>query len=148
MKNLRFLTIAFVFASLSFLSSCKKEGCTNKNAINYNADAKRNDGSCKYEGTVQFWYGHATADALIANGSTSLTYYIDGSIIGSSAAKVYFTGVPSCTQSSVVRQTKELGSSTFKTSTYSVKDDFGDEIWTGTVMFDATTTCKSYELIW
>jgi hypothetical protein len=148
MKNLRFLTIAFVLASLSLLSSCKKEGCTDTDGINYSADAKKDDGSCKYEGTVQFWYDQATAESLVASGSTSLTYYIDGSIVGSSAANIYYTSAPSCTQSSVVRQTKELGNGKSKTSTYSVKDDIGDEIWTGTVTFDGTKSCTSYQLTW
>lgn len=31
------------------LTSCKKEGCTDETATNYNADAKKDDGSCIYE---------------------------------------------------------------------------------------------------
>src|SRR5690554_547320 len=29
-------------------TSCKKEGCTDPNAINYSDSAKKDDGSCKY----------------------------------------------------------------------------------------------------
>ena len=57
MKNLRFLTLAVVVASVSFLSSCKKKGCTDKDGINYNADAKKDDGSCKYAPVNEKFYG-------------------------------------------------------------------------------------------
>ena len=35
--------------------SCRKEGCTDPNAINYNEDAKKDDGSCTFaqEGFVE-----------------------------------------------------------------------------------------------
>lgn len=33
---------------LSTTASCKKEGCTDVNAINYNEEAKKDDGSCEY----------------------------------------------------------------------------------------------------
>lgn len=36
-----------LFGSL-IISSCKKEGCTDSTALNYNADAKKDDGSCTY----------------------------------------------------------------------------------------------------
>jgi len=31
------------------VTSCKKKGCTDENAINYSAEAKKDDGSCSYE---------------------------------------------------------------------------------------------------
>lgn len=40
----------FVFLmSILFLMSCKKEGCTDSNALNFNAEAKKDDGSCTYK---------------------------------------------------------------------------------------------------
>lgn len=41
--------LLFAVASLVLATSCRKEGCTDPTAINYNADAKKDDGSCKYE---------------------------------------------------------------------------------------------------
>ena len=45
-KTLFTLSLAAV-AALSF-QSCKKEGCTDATANNYNAEAKKDDGTCLY----------------------------------------------------------------------------------------------------
>ena len=31
-------------------TSCKKEGCTDVDATNYNSEAKKDDGTCTFEG--------------------------------------------------------------------------------------------------
>jgi hypothetical protein len=47
MKTLKFSTY-ILFSFLFIATSCKKEGCTDEKALNYNADAKKDDGSCSY----------------------------------------------------------------------------------------------------
>jgi hypothetical protein len=42
------LFILPLLAGISILSSCNKEGCTDPTALNYDADAKNDDGSCVY----------------------------------------------------------------------------------------------------
>lgn len=44
MKKVKFLFIA----SILILSSCKKEGCTDQGANNFDEEAKKDDGSCTY----------------------------------------------------------------------------------------------------
>lgn len=48
MKKVMFLMLA---GSL-VMAGCKKEGCTDEKATNYNADAKKDDGSCVYPAPV------------------------------------------------------------------------------------------------
>lgn len=147
MKHLKnFKAILALFFCLAFFNSCKKEGCTDIYATNYDSAAKTNDGSCQYEGTVQFWYNQSTSQNLIDDGSTSLTISVDGNVIGSYATSVYFSGEPSCGQASIVRTVKNLGSSKTKAATYRVIDDFGDEIWAGNFTFDAANECYSIKL--
>jgi hypothetical protein len=41
--------IGLVFAIAVLVMSCKKEGCTDSTAANYNQDAKVDDGTCAYQ---------------------------------------------------------------------------------------------------
>ena len=128
-------------------ASCKKEGCTDVDATNYYSDAKKDDGTCMYEGNVVIWYGEATANALIADGATSLTYYVDGAIVGSSAANIYWTAEPNCGQNSSISVTEDLGGVKTQSYSYSVKDQTGWEYWSGTINFNANT-CLGLQLTW
>lgn len=46
-KNLSFTLIAICIGAMT-LSSCKKKGCIDPTATNYNENAKKDDGSCTY----------------------------------------------------------------------------------------------------
>ncbi len=47
MKIFKLTLLAFALLSLS-ISACKKSGCTDAEAINYDADAKNDNGNCEY----------------------------------------------------------------------------------------------------
>lgn len=50
MKNLKTISLAALALLFVFgLSSCRKEGCTDPEATNYNSKAKKDDGSCVYD---------------------------------------------------------------------------------------------------
>lgn len=128
------------------LSSCQKEGCTDLDAVNLDEKAKDDDGSCIYAGTQIFWYGEETALFLYNNGVTSLTFYLNGNVVGSTNAEIYRTVEPSCgDELGTVVVDKDLGS--FKTQAYtlSVKAQDNTEIWNTTVNFNANS-CNTLEL--
>ena len=51
------LLLLIVCLGLS-LGGCRKKGCTNPTALNYNSEAKKDNGSCQYTSTIQtFSYG-------------------------------------------------------------------------------------------
>lgn len=70
MRKISFL-IGIAAVGLAF-SSCKKEGCTNKDATNYDADAKKDDGSCNLPGNTG--YTVPTTYTFERNGKTSVSF--------------------------------------------------------------------------
>jgi hypothetical protein len=147
MKSVKILTIGLLITGSTFFSSCKKEGCTDPDSKTYDAKAKKDNFTCLYEGSVILWYGQSASTGLQDDGATTLTYYVDGEIVGSSATSVYWTSSPDCGQNASITVTKDLGSVKNKSYTYSVKDQTGYEYWKGVLNFTANT-CLANELSW
>ena len=127
------------------LTGCQVDGCTDANAVNYDPAADNFDGSCEYEGEIVLWYGEAVSTELLDWESASLSFYVDGQIVGSTATSVYWTGAPNCGDNASITITKDLGNSTSLAATYEVIDDFGDTWWSGVLNFEANT-CLQLEL--
>jgi hypothetical protein len=68
-------TILLATAMLFVLTGCKKEGCTDSTATNYDADAKKDDGSCTFNTTTTPSYTTpATFDFTDADGNNTVSY--------------------------------------------------------------------------
>lgn len=148
MKNLKKFGLALLAMgtmSVVFTSCSKVQGCMDADADNYDALAEEDDNSCVYSGSVVFWYGESAAEFLINDGATALTYYVDGQIVGSTSASVFWTGAPDCGQDASLTVTKDLGNAKNKSYTYSIEDQTGLEYWSGVANFTANT-CVATEL--
>ncbi len=77
------LMTAFAVSSLTVLNGCKKEGCTDENAVNYDTEAKEDDGSCVYPASVMLRFNQKV-------GNENLAYNTDYMING---RKTRFTSV-------------------------------------------------------
>lgn len=144
MKKVSFLLFG---AMLLVLAGCKKEGCTNPDAVNYSEDAGKDDGTCTFEGSAVFWYGQNTSTQLSNDGAITLTYYVNDNVVGSSATSVFWTASPTCRQNGSVTVTVDLGNATNKSYTYRVQDQDGWVYWEGVQNFTANT-CEAVELVW
>ncbi len=125
-------------------NSCKKakvKGCMNSSATNYKSDAEEDDGSCSYTGNIVFWYDQSTANVLSSAGVTGVYYYLDGSLAGSSA-NVWFATAPSCGGNGTVTVSKTWRANPASGSNYSIKDQAGTVLGSGSVTFDANTCTK------
>lgn len=60
MKILKYITL-FAIAGIA-LSSCKKDGCTDEFATNYDEKAKNDDGTCEYQDMALSLHFHLTHD--------------------------------------------------------------------------------------
>jgi len=89
MKRLLLIT------ALSFIAvtSCKKKGCIDINAKNYNSEAKKDDGSCSYEGSAVFW---VHADAQISIYGSLIEVFVEGESIGTMNINSTNTSAPDC----------------------------------------------------
>ena len=143
------LSVVFTVLSLALVlfTSCKHEGCTDVDSVNFDPKANVNDGSCEYEGSVVFWYNQATADSLQDYDAQSLTISVDNQVIGSYATNVYFAEAPTCKTSSVVTTTEDLGGAKSKSYSYTVTDQDDFVWWSGNINVDANT-CTGIELQW
>lgn len=143
-KSVLYFVLIFITSGV-FLSSCAVEGCTDAEAENFNEDAKKDDGTCQFQGSIVFWYDKATSEALVSVNSIALAYYVDNQLIGSSAGGVYFSSAPDCGQSSTVTYVKDLGSQKTQVANYKVVDNDNYIIWEGVVNINAST-CLELQL--
>lgn len=63
-----------VIAASIVLSACKKEGCTDEAALNYNENAKKDDGSCEYPPQLTDYVVPSTYEFTDAAGNSTVNY--------------------------------------------------------------------------
>jgi hypothetical protein len=146
MKQKVLLSLGAAAVALSLLTGCQTEGCTDPTAVNYESTADINDGSCNYEGEVVFWYNAATSQDVIDFYGESLLFYVNGQLIGSTAASVYWMGAPDCGQNASITYTGTWQNNTSKTVSYEVWDEDGYQWWSGTITLNANN-CLALQLL-
>lgn len=148
MKQFNSFYLLILLVAIVSFSSCKKEeGCTDPTATSYNSEAEVDNGSCQYEGEAVFWYGSSTSQGLIDFDSNSLTFYVDGVVVGSTSSSVFWTSAPNCGDNASITVTENLGNVKSRSLIYSVEDQDGYELWSDIVNFEANT-CEAIELVW
>lgn len=141
-------SIAIPFLGLLFMfSSCDKEGCTIPEASNYSEKAKTDDGSCVYNGNILLWYNQETKNILDLHNISTLTYTIDGVVIGTFDTDKVFEWAPECEAEGSIGRTIVYTTTETQSITYSVVDNNGTERFSGSINI-TPPTCTKEQLVW
>ncbi|MBK6526204.1 MAG: hypothetical protein IPG07_12035 [Crocinitomicaceae bacterium] len=136
-----------VMTILSFsatLISCKKEGCTDPQAFNYNADANENDGTCTYQSRTSFWFNQTTSNWLsVTNGITSLNIYLNEVLAGTMDPTDWKVG-PDCGGDNFTITNNHGGTPT-KSWAYEVRDQNGTLQYSGSIT-NSANDCTNVQL--
>lgn len=148
-------THLFLILSVLVLSSCSKGGCTDPKAYNYDESAKKNSG-CSYQGSNVFWYDQTTSTEMLNAGITSLRYYVDDELVGTSDPTLFWPEAPECGQNSSVTCAKKWENNSYSENSiayvgrnfeYLVIDQDGTQIWSGILPF-FIDACGDLQLVW
>ena len=96
MKSSIYFTVLFLFFGLT-ITSCKKQGCTDTFADNYDSSAEEDDGSCGYSMNMVFWFNDARATHYDDAGALSPMHVkVNGVDVGEVNWFTTFANAPSC----------------------------------------------------
>ena len=141
------LSALLVLSMVSIISSCKKKGCTDSDAYNFNSSAKKSDGTCRFEGSFIFWMADSTAQKMQNDGIQTLTVYLDGDVIGQLNTSQSFVVAPDCGTTGAVSITKDLFSVKNRAFSFRIIDDQSVLRRAGTVEF-VGNQCEQFELLY
>ncbi len=147
-KLVRTLFILLAACITLFVSSCRKKGCTDADASNYSTSAKKDDGTCRYEGSNVFWVSDTSAQRMLSDTIQSLTIYFDGDIVGTiDNTGQNFSVAPSCGESNAVTVKRDLFSAPTKAFSFRVLGDRSIKRFAGVVTMNGNT-CENFELVY
>lgn len=145
MKTIKLLSLGLFVAGAMLFSSCKKEGCTNPVADNYDAKAKTSDLSCVYTVEAVFWFKENISIGLQAVDIKKLTFLLNDEPLGTSKTDKFWEEAPECGEAGTIKFSRELKKSNSEPFYYSVKDEEGLVLWNDIITLD-TDSCRVIQL--
>ncbi|RFC54294.1 hypothetical protein [Brumimicrobium aurantiacum] len=141
MKTIKLLSLGLFLSGAMLFSSCKKEGCTNPDADNYDASANISDKSCLYTTDVIFWLKEDQSNSLVNDDIKKVDFYLNEEFLGNASTESFWDEAPTCDSTNVIRFSKELQKSNSEPFYYYVKDDEGFTLFQGLTELD-TDSCR------
>lgn len=141
MKSFYLCTALICFAFT--LTNCKKSGCTDTDAVNFNAKAKTKC-CCEYDGKAVFYWTNKAYTELLGRKDSILTVEIGGSKFGPKKVTSFSSTNPGCGNALYLNATRRITSKS-QQFIYSVKSQKDSIIWTGVVTLKGAE-CVAIEL--
>ena len=111
-------TFALLLMSTLVLFGCKKSGCNDMSASNYDDSIEVGDNSCIYEGKVMF----VMANSNYANlGIDTVYVFANGSFLGKQATDDLFLNTPTCESTDIMVFKKEMTNVVSEAFNYSIQ---------------------------
>lgn len=116
----------FWLALMSFVfAGCREQGCTDPDAVNYSADAGRDDGSCEFEGDLVFWFDEPYSNFIQSLNVTQLRFFVADDFVGSLDAWSFVEAQPTCGDSGALTVTLEMDDVKNRNFLYRVESQTG-----------------------
>lgn len=135
------LALSAIVVALSF-ASCKKYGCTDPDALNYEVKVRSNNLLCQYNGSILFWYDQIVKDSLDdLYAIKTLEYYVEDRRVDSLEFDNPLDNPPSC-GAGVPTYTTDSTTGDKRWVEYKIVTDFGLLLYDSTVQISANECLK------
>lgn len=146
MDKMKIIGLIILTVLLSF-TSCKKEGCTDIESVDYNEKADIDNGTCTYEANGIVFFNEDVSVFLITWGVNNLDFYVDGVYQTSISSNDFISVFPQCGHANSMSVTKNLGGQQTLHSRFEIRVQSDSALlWEGNLYFKANE-CYSLLLL-
>jgi hypothetical protein len=146
MKANNLILYSPVILAVLIIAGCNRQGCTDKNALNYESNARRDCGCCAYEASHTFWWDDRTQEKLQEAGATQMRVFLDGNMVHAKSTGGFWDSPSFCHEEGSITVTKSWSGATSTIGNYMVKDQKDSVWWSGTLNFEPGV-CNATKLI-
>jgi hypothetical protein len=141
-KKMRRVQILLLLILSISIVSCKRKGCMNPKATNYDKKANEGCACCEFEGQLLFWFNQDTKDALVDEGVGTLRYKLNDNLTGTFPVGDAFATAPACNAAGAATLKVKMGSSQTMMYVYTVEDEHGNIRFDGIVSLSGGACMK------
>lgn len=131
-----------------FQSCWQEPGCPDYDAENFTDVQDRDDGRCMYKARVIFYLDEESSIEMQQADITTVLLFVNENFFDALPTTSFCSdSIPNCQSDSMFLLTRDLGSVKSELLSYSIRDQFGDEIINDAIELEAGNYCYDHNLI-